>query len=65
LEGDIAAAETELQDLERTFASPDLYRDGDKVKETTRAFEAAREHLKLLYEPWEEAVEMNGTQEND
>src|SRR5262249_52209986 len=39
LEADIATQETRLRDLEKRMASPELYRDGDKVKETTRAFE--------------------------
>lgn len=59
LEADIAAAETRLRELERQLASPDLYRDGDKVKETTRAFEDIKITLKQLYEHWEEAVELN------
>src|SRR5439155_2683146 len=42
IEADIARRETDLRDLETLLASPDLYRDGDKVKETTRAFEEAR-----------------------
>ncbi len=41
------------------MASPDLYRDGDKVKETTKAFEEAKAQLQQLYEHWEEAVELN------
>jgi ATP-binding cassette subfamily F protein 3 len=59
LEADIAAAETALKDLEERLASPDLYRDGDKVKETTRAFEETKAELQQLYEHWEEAVELN------
>jgi ATP-binding cassette subfamily F protein 3 len=59
LEAEIAAAETRLQELEALLASPDLYRDGDKVKETMRAFEETKAQLKQLYEHWEEAVEMN------
>jgi ATP-binding cassette subfamily F protein 3 len=60
IETDIAAAETEVADLERLLASPELYRDGDKVKETTRAFEETKARLAQLYEQWEEAVELNG-----
>jgi ATP-binding cassette, subfamily F, member 3 len=60
VEVDIAAAEEELAGLEQLMASPDLYRDGDKVKETTRLFEETKAALKLLYEQWEEAVELNG-----
>jgi ATP-binding cassette subfamily F protein 3 len=59
LEADIAAAETELRGLEELLASPDLYRDGERVKETTRAFEQAKAQLQQLYERWEEAVELN------
>jgi ATP-binding cassette subfamily F protein 3 len=59
LEADIAAQETRLRDLEKLMASADLYRDGDKVKETTRAFEETKSALAHLYEHWEEAVELN------
>jgi ATP-binding cassette subfamily F protein 3 len=59
IESDIAATETSLRALEEQMASPDLYRDGDKVKETTRAFEEVKAKLAQLYEHWEEAVELN------
>ena len=59
LEADIAAAETRLRELEQRMASPELYRDGDKVKETTRSFEETKVQLQQLYEHWEEAVELN------
>jgi ATP-binding cassette subfamily F protein 3 len=59
IEADIASAETEMRELEERLASPELYRDGDKVKETTKAFEEVKAHLAELYEHWEEAVEMN------
>jgi ATP-binding cassette subfamily F protein 3 len=59
LEAEISAAETQLRDLEERMASPDLYRDGDRVKETTRAFEETKAELQQLYEHWEEAVELN------
>jgi ATPase subunit of ABC transporter with duplicated ATPase domains len=59
LEADIAAAETELRGLEQALASPELYRDGEKVKQTTKAFEDAKAELARLYEHWEEAVELN------
>ena len=60
IEADIGAAETELRQLEELMASPDLYRDGERVKQTTRAFEEAKAHLHELYEHWDEAVELNG-----
>ncbi len=59
LEADIAAAETRLRELEQMMASPDLYRDGERVKDTTRAFEEVKAQLQQLYEHWEEAVELN------
>jgi ATP-binding cassette subfamily F protein 3 len=60
VEAEIATAEAQLAELERTMASPELYRDGDKVKETTKAFEELKVRIAQLYEHWEEAVEMNG-----
>jgi ATP-binding cassette subfamily F protein 3 len=59
IEADIAAAETELRQVEQLLASPDLYRDGERVKQTTRAFEETKARLQQLYEHWEEAVELN------
>ncbi len=59
LEKEIAEHETRLQELEQTLADGDLYRDADKVKETTQAFEKTKDKIKQLYEHWEEAVELN------
>jgi ATP-binding cassette subfamily F protein 3 len=60
LEADIAANETRLRELERLLACGDLYRDGERVKETMRGFEETKTRLLQLYEHWEEAVELNG-----
>ena len=59
IEADIAAAETERAELEKLLALPDLYRDGERVKQTTKAFEDVKVKLAQLYEHWEEAVELN------
>jgi ATP-binding cassette subfamily F protein 3 len=59
LEADIAAQEMRLREVEQLLASPELYRDGERVKETTRAFEETKGRLQELYEHWEEAVELN------
>jgi ATP-binding cassette subfamily F protein 3 len=59
IEADIAASETALAELEQAMATPELYRDAQKVKETTRAFEDTKARLAQLYEHWEEAVELN------
>ncbi len=45
-----------MRELEERLASPELYKDGDKVRQTTKAFEEVKAQL---YEHWEEAVEMN------
>lgn len=59
LEADILRVEMQLQEVENELASPDLYRDGDRVKETTQNFEDLQQYLQQLYEHWEEAVELN------
>ncbi len=59
LEAEIAQAEAERRRLEDLMASPELYRDGERVKQTTQAFEETRARLQQLYEHWEEAVELN------
>ncbi len=60
LEVEIAALEEQLADLEAQLASPELYRDGEKVKQTTHSFEETKASLQRLYEHWEEAIELNG-----
>jgi ATP-binding cassette subfamily F protein 3 len=59
LEADITAAEMRLREVEALLASPELYKDGERVKETTRAFEETKARLQQLYEHWEEAVELS------
>jgi ATP-binding cassette subfamily F protein 3 len=59
LEAEIDQEETRLRELEELLASPDLYRDGEKVKQTTKMFEETKARLHHLYEHWEEAVELN------
>ena len=49
-----------LKELEQLMASPDLYRDGERVKQTTKDFEETKARLHQLYEHWEEALELNG-----
>ena len=60
LEVDIASLEAEIQEMEARLASPDIYREGSKVKELMADLEEARARLPQLYEHWEEAVELNG-----
>jgi ATP-binding cassette subfamily F protein 3 len=60
LEADIAAGETELAEVEELLASPELYKDGERVKQTTARFEELKAQIAQLYEHWEEAVELGG-----
>lgn len=59
IEADLALEEEELKALETLMASPELYKDGERVKETTRAFEETKQRLQQLYEHWEEALDLN------
>jgi ATP-binding cassette subfamily F protein 3 len=59
LEGEISEYEDLVERLQTDLADPDIYRDGERVKETMAAFEDAQQHLEELYEHWEEAVELN------
>jgi len=59
LETEIAATEARLRELEQLLASPGLYREGERVKETTLAFEETKAQLQQLYEHWEESIELN------
>ena len=42
------------------MVAPEIYRDTNLVKETMQEFEDAKDRLKVLYEHWEEAAELNG-----
>lgn len=59
LEEEIAEVEARVQELEALMASPDLYKEGDRIKDITAEFEEKKKELAHLYEHWEEAVEMN------
>ncbi len=60
IEADIAAAEKKLNDLETALQSPDLYKDAGRLRDTMKELEATKDRLALLYQHWEEAVELNG-----
>ncbi len=59
IETELAEAETELASVEELLGTPELYKDGEKVKQTTARFEELKVRIATLYEHWEEAVEMN------
>jgi ATP-binding cassette subfamily F protein 3 len=60
LEADIAAAEKKVTDLEAALQSPDVYRDATRLRDTMSDLEKTKDALALLYQHWEEAVELNG-----
>ena len=59
LEAEIAENEELVEQLQKHLADPQIYRDGERVKETRQAFEETQARLDELYEHWEEAVELN------
>ncbi|MGE5191411.1 MAG: ABC-F family ATP-binding cassette domain-containing protein, partial [Deltaproteobacteria bacterium] len=59
LEGEIATAEARRAQLQKELGNPDLYRNGQRVKESRQAYEQIERDLARLYEHWEEAVELN------
>jgi ATP-binding cassette subfamily F protein 3 len=60
LEAEVMEQEQLVAELEASLGSPEIYKDANLVKETMQDFEDAKERLKVLYEHWEEAVELNG-----
>ena len=60
LEADIATTEQKIASLEASLQTPDVYRDANRLKDTMSDLEKAKDALALLYQHWEEAVELNG-----
>ena len=60
LEADIAATEKKVTELEAAMQTPDVYKDATRVRDTMNELEKTKNALALLYQHWEEAVELNG-----
>jgi ATP-binding cassette subfamily F protein 3 len=60
LEADIAATEKKVADLETAMQTPEVYKDATRVRDTMTELETTKNKLALLYQHWEEAVELNG-----
>jgi len=60
VEAEIGTLETRLAELEEALTTADVYRDPARLKATMAEIEAGKAKLPLLYEHWEEAVELNG-----
>jgi ATP-binding cassette subfamily F protein 3 len=59
LETEIANVEAHLAQLQEELGNPDLYREGQRVKEVRETFDGLQAELARLYEHWEEAAELN------
>jgi ATP-binding cassette subfamily F protein 3 len=59
LEAEISQVETDLAQIQGELGNPDLYREGQRVKEVRERFDGLQVKLASLYEHWEEAVELN------
>ena len=60
IEADIAATEARVAELEAALQTADVYRDPPRLRQTMSELEATKDRLALLYQHWEEAVELNG-----
>jgi ATP-binding cassette subfamily F protein 3 len=59
LEADIQHCEAQIEKLHAAMASPDVLRDGGRIKQAKRELQEHQEALERLYAHWEEAVELN------
>ncbi len=59
IEVDIHSCETRIEELHQALASPDLLRDGQRVKQAKLELDQQSQQLELLLEHWEEASELN------
>ena len=59
LEAEIAACEENVGHIHEQLASPDILRNGERVKQVQEELTSEQSRLALLYEHWEEAMELN------
>jgi protein subunit release factor A len=59
LEAEIHQVESRIEQLHQALASPDVLRDGEKVRQAKAELDNQQQHLSTLYEHWEEACELN------
>ena len=59
LESEIAGREQRVSELHAAMTSPEVFRDGDRIKQAMTELAEQQQALQLLYEHWEEAVELN------
>ncbi|MFV1964651.1 MAG: ABC-F family ATP-binding cassette domain-containing protein [Pirellulaceae bacterium] len=59
MEAEIRRCEERIEQLHAAMASPELLRDGDRVKRAKLELREQQDTLQRLYAHWEEAVELN------
>jgi ATP-binding cassette, subfamily F, member 3 len=59
LEDEIFIRETLVQGFQKELTNPETMRNGDRVKSTMAKLAEEQEALKILYEHWNEATELN------
>ncbi|MBM4000034.1 MAG: ABC-F family ATP-binding cassette domain-containing protein [Planctomycetes bacterium] len=59
LEAEIADVESRIVQLHEQLTSPDVLRDGTRVKQVKGELDETERALARLYEHWEEAIELN------
>jgi ATP-binding cassette subfamily F protein 3 len=60
IERDIQGHEARITELHHLLASPEVHRDGERIKQLMAELDETQAKLPALYEHWEEAAEMNG-----
>ncbi len=60
IESEIAERENRIDELHAALASPEVARDGNRIKQATAELAQHQQTLGTLYEHWEEATELNG-----
>jgi len=60
IEHEIAEREARIQELHQLFGADEIVRDGAKIKQLRTELADHESALPVLYEHWEEAVELNG-----
>jgi ATP-binding cassette subfamily F protein 3 len=59
VEAEIHRREAEIEECHFSLAQPEVFRDGDRVREVKARIAELQASLPSLYEHWEEAVELN------
>jgi ATP-binding cassette subfamily F protein 3 len=59
IEAEIHQRESRVEELHQLLATPEVLRDGERVKQTKAEIQAHHESLAALYAHWEEAAELN------